>query len=53
MPSTGAWIRNSRLRTAAESISDGMQQARNEAVRRNQPVEFLPGLRWRRDVDDR
>jgi type IV fimbrial biogenesis protein FimT len=41
MPSAGAWIRNSRLRTAAESISVGMQQARNEAVRRNQPVGFF------------
>jgi len=41
MPSAGAWIRNSRLRTAAESISVGLQQARNEAVRRNQPVSFF------------
>ena len=40
MPSAGAWIRNSRIRTAAESISIGLQQARNEAVRRNQPVGF-------------
>jgi len=41
MPSAGAWIRNSRLRTAAESISAGLQQARNEAVRRNQPIGFF------------
>jgi type IV fimbrial biogenesis protein FimT len=41
MPSAGAWIRNTRLRTAAESISAGLQQARNEAVRRNQPVGFF------------
>lgn len=40
MPSVGAWMRNSRLRTAAESISVGIQQARAEAVRRNQPVSF-------------
>jgi type IV fimbrial biogenesis protein FimT len=40
MPSVGAWMRNSRLRTAAESISVGLQQARAEAVRRNQPVSF-------------
>ncbi|HEU5294061.1 MAG TPA: GspH/FimT family pseudopilin [Burkholderiaceae bacterium] len=40
MPSVGAWMRNTRIRTAAESISIGLQQARNEAVRRNQPVGF-------------
>jgi len=40
MPSVSAWMRNSRIRTAAESISTGLQQARNEAVRRNQPVGF-------------
>jgi type IV fimbrial biogenesis protein FimT len=41
LPSAGAWIRNSRIRTAAESISNGLQQARNEAVRRNQNVSFF------------
>jgi type IV fimbrial biogenesis protein FimT len=41
MPSIGTWMRNSRLRTAAESISNGLQQARNEAVRRNQPISFF------------
>jgi type IV fimbrial biogenesis protein FimT len=41
MPSAGAWVRNARIRTAAESISNGLQQARNEAVRRNQPVSFF------------
>lgn len=40
MPSVGTWMRNTRIRTAAESISNGLQQARNEAVRRNQPVSF-------------
>jgi type IV fimbrial biogenesis protein FimT len=40
-PSASAWIRNSRIRTAAESIAVGLQQARNEAVRRNQPVSFF------------
>jgi type IV fimbrial biogenesis protein FimT len=40
MPSVGTWLRNSRLRTAAESITVGLQQARAEAVRRNQPVSF-------------
>lgn len=40
LPSAGTWIRNTRIRTAADSISAGLQQARNEAVRRNQPVGF-------------
>ncbi len=40
MPSAMTWIRNTRIRTAAESISVGLQQARNEAVRRNQQVSF-------------
>jgi type IV fimbrial biogenesis protein FimT len=40
LPSAGAWIRNTRIRTAAESMSNGLMQARNEAVRRNQPVSF-------------
>ncbi|MBL8318640.1 MAG: GspH/FimT family pseudopilin, partial [Burkholderiaceae bacterium] len=40
LPSAGTWIRNTRIRTAAESISNGLQQARAEAVRRNQPVGF-------------
>jgi type IV fimbrial biogenesis protein FimT len=39
-PSATAWMRNTRIRTAADSISVGLQQARNEAVRRNQPVGF-------------
>lgn len=39
-PSTTAWMRNTRIRTAADSITAGLQQARNEAVRRNQPVGF-------------
>lgn len=40
LPSAGTWIRNSRIRTAAESISNGLMKARNEAVRLNQPVSF-------------
>ena len=39
-PSVSAWMRNTRIRTAADSITTGLQQARNEAVRRNQPVGF-------------
>lgn len=40
MPSVGDWIRNSKVRNAAESIQNGLQQARMEAVRRNRPVSF-------------
>lgn len=40
MPSFGTWIRNSQTRAAAESVQDGLQSARNEAVRRNSNVRF-------------
>jgi len=39
-PSAITWVRNTRIRTVAESISNGLQQARNEAVRRNQAISF-------------
>ncbi|MDO5690913.1 MAG: GspH/FimT family pseudopilin [Pseudomonadota bacterium] len=44
--STGRqWLVNSRIRTAAESIQNGLQAARAEAVRCNIPVQFvLDGL---------
>jgi type IV fimbrial biogenesis protein FimT len=40
MPSINEWIQNSQLRTAAESIQNGLQLARAEAVRRNAQVRF-------------
>jgi type IV fimbrial biogenesis protein FimT len=40
MPSMGAWLRNTAIRNAAESLSNGLNKARNEAVRRNQTVLF-------------
>lgn len=40
MPSFGLWIQNTQTRTAAESILNGLQLARNEAVRRNANVRF-------------
>lgn len=40
-PSFMEWIQNSRIRTAAESIQNGLQIARAEAVRRNANVEFI------------
>lgn len=40
VPNVGAWMRNSQVRNAAESIEVGIQQARLEAVRRNKNVRF-------------
>ena len=40
VPSYTAWLNNSQIRTAAESILDGMQLARAEAVRQNTKVQF-------------
>ena len=40
MPSVGDWIRNSKVRNTAESIQNGLQLARMEAVRLNRPVSF-------------
>jgi len=40
VPSYTSWIRNTHNRTAAESVLNGLQMARNEAVRRNTLVRF-------------
>lgn len=40
VPSYISWIRNTNNRTAAESVLNGLQMARNEAVRRNTVVRF-------------
>lgn len=39
-PSFNAMIKNSQIRGAAESIQNGIQLARAEAVKRNTPVQF-------------
>ncbi len=39
-PSFSAWVHNSQIRTATESIQNGMQLARAEAIRRNRSVMF-------------
>lgn len=39
-PSMSTWLRNTRIRSVAEVLQNGLQQARNEAVRRNQNVSF-------------
>jgi type IV fimbrial biogenesis protein FimT len=41
MPSFSEWLVNTRIRTAAESIANGLQVARNESVRRNAAVQFV------------
>lgn len=40
MPSIGTWLANIRIRNTAESLQNGLQLARNEAVRRNQSISF-------------
>jgi type IV fimbrial biogenesis protein FimT len=35
VPGFQAWIQNTQIRTASESIMNGLQTARNEAIRRN------------------
>lgn len=40
-PSYQAWIQNTKIRTAAESIQNGLQKARSEALTRNTQVQFV------------
>ena len=40
MPSFADWISNMRIRSTAESLQNGLQFARSEAVRRNNPTQF-------------
>jgi type IV fimbrial biogenesis protein FimT len=48
LPAMGNWIKNAQIRTAAESLQNGLQKARNEAARQNAAVEFVigPGSAW-------
>lgn len=39
-PEVTSMIANSRIRSSAESLQQGLQQARNEALRRNRDVTF-------------
>jgi type IV fimbrial biogenesis protein FimT len=41
MPSFSEWIQNSKIRTAAESIQNGISLARSEAVHRNTVAQFV------------
>ncbi|MGC3963854.1 MAG: GspH/FimT family pseudopilin [Rhodocyclaceae bacterium] len=40
IPYMGDWVRRASVRTAAESIQNGLRVAQQEAIRRNTPVEF-------------
>lgn len=42
-PSYSTWVQNTRLRNGAESVLNGLQLARAEAVRRNADVQFTLG----------
>ncbi|WP_245650891.1 GspH/FimT family pseudopilin [Thauera butanivorans] len=47
LPSFTVWMGNSKTRTVAESILNGLQIARAQAVQRNAPVEFvIEGAGW-------
>lgn len=39
-PSIAEWIQNGQIRTAADSVLNGIQTARTEAIRRNAAVAF-------------
>lgn len=43
VPSFKTWMMNLKIRSSAESILNGLQIARAEAVRRNAPVQFVLG----------
>lgn len=43
MPSFRAWMQNIQIRNAAESITNGLQRSRAEAVARNTNVQFVLG----------
>ena len=40
VPAYGTWIQNTQIRTASEAVMNGLQTARNEAIRRNVSVQF-------------
>lgn len=52
-PTMGDWVRNTRVRSAAEAIQAGLQRARTEALRTNEPMTFwLISTGDQRVVDD-
>lgn len=43
LPSFQTWIQNTQIRTSTESVQNGLQLARAEAVRRNEQISFILG----------
>jgi type IV fimbrial biogenesis protein FimT len=41
LPEVFSWMQNTQIRTASESISNGLQIARGEAVKRNARIQFM------------
>lgn len=41
VPYTRSWIENTRIRSAADSLQNGLRLAQMEALKRNQQVEFV------------
>lgn len=53
IPDIGAWMRNTQVRNAMDSIHAGLERARNEAVKRNRTVQFtLVSLSDPKNVDN-
>lgn len=46
IPSYRTWVQNTQIRNAAESIENGIQRARAEAVKRNVNIEFVLGAAY-------
>lgn len=48
-PIMASWLQNVQIRNAAETVQNGLQQARVEAARRNVGVQFIlgTGTSWR------
>lgn len=48
-PAFRVWMQNTQIRTVAESIQNGIQLTRNEALKRNAQVQFIlgPGTQWK------
>jgi len=46
IPSYRTWVQNTQIRNAAESIDNGIQRARAEAVKRNVNIEFVLGANY-------
>lgn len=41
LPSIGTWLDNTRIRNTAEALQQGLQTARNEAIKGNREVSFF------------